>query len=246
MTLIHKNKIGIGGWETTTYAKAIKDIKNIGFNWYYNWTATPLKGSQRLSQFVPMIWGAANVDADVSAHRFLLGFNEPDNAEQANMTVETALTHWPTLVEKGKKLGSPATTTNQTFGENSWLGLFMYYVDTSSVDFIAVHYYTDNPSVTVFKEWLQTVRDAYGKPIWVTEWGLINWENMTLYDIPEIKTFVRESCLMMDRLPFVQRHAWFALYPYSYNETPMNLNLYEGNTMTELGKQFKRLIRRTK
>ena len=38
----------------------------------------------------------------------LLGFNEPDLAEQANMTVEKALELWPRLEATGMRLGSPA------------------------------------------------------------------------------------------------------------------------------------------
>ena len=39
----------------------------------------------------------------------LLGFNEPDQPDQANMTVQQALDLWPHLMATGMRLGSPST-----------------------------------------------------------------------------------------------------------------------------------------
>ena len=58
-----------------------------------------------------MVWGAANVDADVAkakAHgKVLLGFNEPDLKEQSNMTLEQVLDLWPQLQATGHAAGQP-------------------------------------------------------------------------------------------------------------------------------------------
>jgi Glycosyl hydrolase catalytic core len=90
--------------------------------WNYSW------GTKRIAQqpddieFVPMLWGwggnaeklAATIANDilpqVQAGRVkrLLGFNEPDFAQQANMTVEAALAAWPLLEETNLPLISPS------------------------------------------------------------------------------------------------------------------------------------------
>ena len=60
-----------------------------------------------------MIWGPSDVTAATlnqvkSEGDDLLGFNEPDQGGQANMTVAQALSLWPQLMATGMTLGSPA------------------------------------------------------------------------------------------------------------------------------------------
>ncbi|MFG2939651.1 glycosyl hydrolase [Streptomyces sp. NPDC048282] len=69
-----------------------------GASWYYTWN-TRHQGvtAPGPASFVPMIWGAASVtDAPLAQARaagpYLLGFNEPDMAQQSNMTVEQGQT----------------------------------------------------------------------------------------------------------------------------------------------------------
>lgn len=50
----------------------------------------------------------------------LLGFNEPDNSNQANMTVDDAYNKWSTLVNKSGLIASPASAGNPA-AAGSWL-----------------------------------------------------------------------------------------------------------------------------
>ena len=72
----------------------------------------------------------------------LLGFNEPDLGEQANMTVEQALELWPRLEATGMRLGSPAVACGGA-DAGGWLDRFMAGAKQSGhrVDFIALHWY---------------------------------------------------------------------------------------------------------
>jgi hypothetical protein len=100
-------KKGVGVW---TFGGVSQALAESGASWYYTWSTqhsgvtTPASGS-----FVPMIWGAKSVtDASLAQARaygpYLLGFNEPDMAQQSNMTVEQALELWPQLMAAGKIL----------------------------------------------------------------------------------------------------------------------------------------------
>ena len=75
-------------------------------------------------------------------HRYLLGFNEPDLGDQANMPVEQALDLWPRLMGTGLILGSPSVATG---GElpGGWLDRFMKGAKKRKlrVDFITLHWY---------------------------------------------------------------------------------------------------------
>ncbi len=104
-------KKGVSVWKFTGLKAALADV---GAGWYYNWAPNnnDVPGPAGV-EFVPMIWGKANVtDATLAQAKKegdeLLGFNEPDMGGQANMSVEDALAAWPELQDTGMRLGSPA------------------------------------------------------------------------------------------------------------------------------------------
>ena len=221
----HASKIGVGTWEIDANGSAISHLGQIDFGWYYNWQPDPLWTSTtaRISptaDFVPMIWGSddataatmARIGASSATH--LLGFNEPDNLHQADLTVKEAIDLWPLLMSTGKILGSPGTTTGETLGADSWLGQFMEQASAKGyrVDFIAVHYYSDNPDVNAFKSFLEAAYNEYHKPIWVTEWALVDWADPGKFSVEQLAAFASEAVQMMDDLAFVERHAWFGFY----------------------------------
>src|ERR1022692_3166240 len=101
-----------------------------GASWYYTWSASHAGIiSPPGAQFVPMIWGAASVNAATLSQakaesNILLGFNEPDMSGQSNMTVAQALSLWPQLMATGMTLGSPAVADDAAT-PGGWLDQFM-------------------------------------------------------------------------------------------------------------------------
>lgn len=209
----HPEKIGIGiaapAWEIKGAA-----VDRLGASWYYNWKAVP--EALRSPRFVPMIWGAREVSpghllhAGAASSRVILGFNEPDNQHQSAMPVEQALDLWPKLMRTGARLGSPATT--DALGD--WMRRFMQGAEARRyrVDFIAVHYYSDDLDVGKFQRHLEAVHDTYGKPIWVTEWAPVNWTDLGKYSAQQLADYLHAASHMMDRLDFVERQSWFSAY----------------------------------
>jgi hypothetical protein len=67
--------------------------------WFYNWTSTTPAELPPDVEFVPMLWrgkpGASfnklGAQLRKAGYKELLGFNEPDQAKQGNMTVDAAL-----------------------------------------------------------------------------------------------------------------------------------------------------------
>lgn len=218
------DKVGIGTWDFDAHGTALEDLDVFDFNWYTNWRSEPLWSSNGKgladARFVPMIFGKADVTAsNINALKdaksgHLLTFNEPDNKDQADLSVKEALKLWPRLMKTGLEIGSPACTTTETLGKDSWLGKFMNQVDKKGydVDFVSVHYYSDNPSIAEFKKFLIDVHKAYDKPVWVTEWALVDWENQDRFSAKKLATFAEAATRMMDQLNFVERHAWFGAY----------------------------------
>lgn len=196
------------------------------------------------AEYVPIKWGEDSpgwIDtSDLAGVPTILGFNEPDHRQQADMTVAEAIALWPSLMATGARLGSPAPTTSQTVGSTSWLGKFMSQANAAGlrVDFIAVHYYTANADVAAFKNWLNKVYNAYHLPIWVTEWGLVDWSNPGRFTSTQTAQFFRDGTLMMDGLSFVEKHAWFGLYD-GLDGLNINTHLFDdAGQLTPVGKAF--------
>lgn len=241
-------KIGIGTWEFNSTDDALRSVEAYGFGWYYNWRTTQLWGTNtspvRKVPFVPMIWDEARVNEAVpAAAGVVLGYNEPDNPVQANMSVEQAISLWPKLVGTGLRVGSPAPTYGQALGANSWLGRFMAQAESRGyrVDFIAVHYYNADKDVAAFKAYLEAIYAAYKRPIWVTEWALVDWNNPGRYSLEENALFAQQALEMLDDLPYVERHAWFSAYDSGEG---LNTRLFDkDNKPTAIGNVFYQALR---
>ncbi|WP_447003579.1 sigma-70 family RNA polymerase sigma factor [Saccharothrix isguenensis] len=212
-------KKGVGTWHFDGVTRALSDV---GAGWFYNW-ATTREGVQAPGvEYVPMIWGAKTVTpADLEAVErqgtTLLGFNEPDLAEQADMTVERALDLWPQLQATGMRLGSPAVAYG---GDRAggWLDRFMTGARQRGlrVDFITLHWYGSDfgpAAVGHLKSYLDAVRARYGLPIWLTEYSLMDFSGGGVrYPSPqELADFAGASSRMLEGLSYVERYAWFAL-----------------------------------
>ncbi|MEU8382756.1 glycosyl hydrolase [Streptosporangium sp. NPDC048865] len=239
-------KQGVGVWQAPNVSAALEAS---GASWYYTWSTnhnniTTPKGTE----FVPMIWGADSVtdqnlaQAKNSGSPYLLGFNEPDFAEQANMTVEKALSLWPRLTATGLKVGSPAVAWG---GDRAggWLDRFMTGAAQRNydVDFITLHWYGGDfraeAATSQLKSYIQAVYERYRKPIWLTEYALIDFSNGVRFPTDEQQAaFVTASAKMLASLPYVQRHAWFGL---SSSDTEPNSGLFRHNGVaTPAGRAF--------
>lgn len=249
----YAQKAGVGAWENSDYTTLDWIEQTPALGWYYNWRPDQIysKGRQRrFVEFVPMIHGSKDVgkriqsDLPVSS---LLGFNEPDGGgdHQAGLSVERAVHLWPQLERRNLRLGSPATTRGGTLGAGSWQRRFMDSVEANGlrVDFMAVHYYSTNGSVDEFKNWLVDVHREYRRPIWVTEFAYIDWDRPHSVSYAENAEFASAAIEMMEGLPFVERHAWFAANPYKWGGRVLKTNLVDDDLRnTVIGSAFDRAL----
>lgn len=249
-------KAGVGAWENSQNSILgwIENVPSLG--WYYNWRTDHIYSQsrqRRTVEFVPMIHSAKDMNKKITSElpvRALLAFNEPDGnggGHQANLSVEEAIGLWPKLEARGLRLGSPATTQPQTLGRNSWQRRFMTQAKAKGlrVDFMAVHYYSTNGNVMEFRNWLNAVHSEYGKPIWVTEFAYVDWYRPSAVSYEQNAAFAEKAIVMMQELPFVERHAWFAANPYPWNGQPPAINLVSDNLApTPIGRSFDRVLSR--
>jgi hypothetical protein len=240
---VDASKKGVSAANTSGVTAAMGDV---GASWFYTW-ASDMQGiaPPAGAEFVPMIWGAGSVtqqqlDTAKSLGSTLLAFNEPDLGGQANMPVDQALSLWPQLESTGMRLSAPAVA----YGGDTpggWLDQFMSGAAARGyrVDFIPLHWYGGDFSAAATDElrgYLQAVYDRYHKPIWLTEYALIDFSTGTprYPSEQEQVTFVQNSTAMLNGLSFVERYAWFSL---STDTTPTGL--YSGATANSSGAAYR-------
>ncbi len=216
----------------------------LGCSWYYNWGPRPEENAGGVkAEFIPMIWSgkfAADRNfAHVKAARYkaLLGFNEPDNDGQANMTVAEAIALWPKLEATGLRLGSPATTMGAR-----WLDEFMAEAKAKGlrVDFLCLHWYgdiTEKDPVGDLHGYLEGYWNKYRLPIWLTEYSGGDFEShLRKATVEDNARFARDSIRMMEALPFVERYAWFAPLVSRHDDIYPTVGMIKRNgTFTPVG-----------
>ncbi|WP_431930497.1 glycoside hydrolase family protein [Micromonospora sp. RP3T] len=238
---------GKKGVSTWAFPRVADGVHAVGAGWYYDWSANP-DDVPAQAEFVPMIWGAGAVnDGELDSARrsgtTLLGFNEPDLPQQANMSVEQALTLWPRLERTGMRLGSPAVAFG---GEvpGGWLDRFLSGARQRGmrVDFIALHWYGSDfgPAAPQhLMNYVRAVHERYGLPVWVTEFSLTNFTGHPRYpSAGQLTEFVREATARLQAAPYVERYALFAL-PASGEAAALGLYREDG-VLTPAGDAYRR------
>lgn len=149
-----KKGLGLGvrseHWQAT--------LRNLNCRWFYSWLPTVPKEFPVGIEYIPMIpkgtgdpetIARAGTAAKAAGIRELLGFNEPDQVKQANMTVEQALAAWPLLEKTGLRLGSPACV----HPDNEWMQAFMTAAKKQKlrIDFVCVHSYGNDDAAALVK-----------------------------------------------------------------------------------------------
>ncbi|WP_419194318.1 glycosyl hydrolase [Novipirellula herctigrandis] len=249
----------------------------VNVDWTYNWGINPKHDvSQANFEFVPMIWSATtagnglqtqiNQVLDLESNygikvNYLLGFNEPELTDQANMTVQKALDSWDVITNAFEntdiKLVSPAVSGTSARVLDEWLYPFMDEVvarnadadptNDLKVDAIAYHFYTPayNPQAEATKllNAIDTIWNKYQLPIWLTEFAGTSFsldnpvhsvEERTAFNAEFLETLIPE----FESREYLERYAWWQFgalgQPYSALSTSSG-GIF---TPTELGEIY--------
>lgn len=237
----------------------------LNISWYYNWALTEFSDYKtdvkrgiefanefRKIEFVPMVWSSNSLadssnkvnQAAASGAKYVLGYNEPDFTNQANMSVANAVAFWPAFMNKGIRVGSPATASWPTNSKN-WFQPFMNQINANAnlnVDFITIHCYPDNYQGADMAQWfLTTVVDAcwekYHKPIWITEVSTVG-EYITRNGTAE---FVKSVIPGLDSRDYVERYSFFSFDAGTTDVAQKNAGLwyYATGALTTAGEMYR-------
>ncbi|MBN2341939.1 MAG: hypothetical protein JXX29_16205 [Deltaproteobacteria bacterium] len=205
-------------WRWTTKKGISGDPSSeLNLKWDYNWNIS--KNSSLDQEYVAIRqtrwWPGLDQDWEARGINHLLGYNEPNSADQSDILVGDAVWSWTDLLATGLRVGSPAPTD----GGLAWLYDFMTQTasENKRVDFVAVHYYrcygdASNPTGTAdqFYNFLKGVWDNTRKPIWITEWNNgANWTTCADPTAEQQDAAIAAMLDMLDNAPFVERYALY-------------------------------------
>ncbi|HKQ36475.1 MAG TPA: glycosyl hydrolase, partial [Verrucomicrobiae bacterium] len=205
-------------WRWTAKKGIAGDIDSgLNVGWVYNWNIS--RNSTLNLEYTPIrqnrYWPPLDQDWKMRGATHLLGYNEPDHADQANMTVAEAISSWPDLLATGLRVGAPAPSD----GGLNWLYDFIAQADAAGlrVDYVPVHYYRcygnaadPNGTANQFYNFLKGIYDVVKRPLWVTEWNNgANWTSCADPTTAQQEAAVQAMIDMLENTPFVERYALY-------------------------------------
>lgn len=220
-----------------------------GVSWGYNWGHSGSGNDAAFAtynmEFIPMAWNGINktvIRNYLSQHpeiKYILGFNEPNFKDQANLTPAEAAAKWPDVEEIADEFGLTIVGPALNYSPNppyedpiKWYDEFFQLCPDCRVDHIAVHFYMS--SAGAIKSNVEKFK-KYGRPIWLTEFCA--WDNNT--SAASQKRFMIEALDYLENDPDVYRYAWFKERGWSDGHPFMQLldRRYEG-VLKDLGAVF--------
>ncbi|ORY54468.1 glycosyl hydrolase catalytic core-domain-containing protein [Leucosporidium creatinivorum] len=214
---------------------------DLAITWAYNWNSQT-DALQAGIEYIPMLWGEKQVDgwsdnaaAAISAGAsYVLGFNEPDMAEQANLSPSAAVTLWNANMQSlgtSAKLVSPAVTNGVGTDDAPlgvpWLQKFISLCTDCQIDAVALHWYDTADNTAYFKSYFEESYKTLQKPIWITEF-------MGIGDADAQKTFIEEVVPWLEDQDYIQRYAAFG----DFADNPIANFVTEAGVLLPLGQAY--------
>mmetsp|Transcript_27421 Transcript_27421/g.40494 ORF Transcript_27421/g.40494 Transcript_27421/m.40494 type:complete len:643 (+) Transcript_27421:231-2159(+) len=243
-------------WTTTTGFDGKKNFCDAGAEAVHPVDAARADGME----FVPMFWSSVpstlteDEIANFQAATHVIGFNEPERTDQANLTPAQAATMWADVVaianEYNLQIVGPCVTKDAYDWYDQWLtacdSLYGAGVGCQH-DKVCIHMYLQPHPCNTSKSWecvgdetgyhakyyLNKWYDDYGnKPIWVTEYGCYPWiaggcDASKHSVIMDQLTSIYESDEFSNKL---ERYNWFTTYasdPLAFGSGALNVPNWE-------------------
>lgn len=241
-----ERKVGIA-WNGHNPDHLANFLRNPRTGLCYTWSPYRCAGITNFPhvQFAAMIWGWKHVEdarraiTNTDYARYILGPNEPDHADQANMSPGDAVNFWRQVMHpygsRGHLLVAPAPTNGNRGIQ--WMRDFMAQCQGCKVDFTAVHWYgTDKQQ---FMDHVQMYRNTFGRRTMVTEFACQNFGGGAQCSPSEIQDFMRTVTNWMDGYEGVRGYFAFGVLDSmgNVNENNRLMDRYSGQP-TALGRIY--------
>tara|TARA_B100001939_G_C16945171_1_gene619990 strand:- start:843 stop:2714 length:1872 start_codon:yes stop_codon:yes gene_type:complete len=241
-------------WNWVSKKGTAGDIQYMNNDWFYKWSNNGNSDLDR--EYTPMAWGKGaaddNNDIEIIKSKYksthILGFNEPDDCngqsgQYGNMcVVDTSLTYYKNLLKSGLRMVSPACRQGAAF---DWLNEFNSKAidENIRIDVIAVHWYdwASNPENSPnanpqdvynrFVNYLQSVHEMFGLPIWITEFNANRHRNEWVH-----RQFLQLALPFLEETTYIERYSFFP-------PTTQVANFFDSNNnFTQIGELYNGFI----
>ncbi|TFK56114.1 glycoside hydrolase [Heliocybe sulcata] len=223
---------------------SLKNYKTDKTKWLYTWSPDIPDEARSLGfEVVPMLWGENQVSEFsqkvVKGYaNYVLGFNEPDQSGQSNMTPQRAADLWKQYIDplqyQGYKLISPAVTS-APYGK-TWMQQFFAACDSCHFDALAMHWY--DVSADAFIKYVEDFHNTFNLPIWVTEYACQNFNGGAQCSDSDIASFMGQTTSFMNNADYVQAYMWFGAMHDMQGVNQGNQLMASSGAPTNLGYQF--------
>ncbi len=190
-------------------------------SWSYNWGRSTSISLPFDHQFNPMQWGDYNwshgasqgpvdlIRDDLQSDpkpTHVMGFNEPDHTDQADMTTDRAIALWPRLEALEAPLVGPCPASPLSTWATDWEAK----ADAQGFrrDYTPVHWY-DSPNVDQIITALSNVYTAFGRPVWLTEFSTVSWSGTGSWSDADNYNFLAEFMWRAQSLTWLKRYSLF-------------------------------------
>jgi hypothetical protein len=203
-------------------------------SWSYSWGRQSSDEFPYMTEnhsFNPMQWGDFNwvhgsagpldlLRRDIQSNAkpiHVMGFNEPEKAGQGVISVSEAIRRWPRLEALDAPLVAPVpasievnSAVSPAVPASGWMLDFATQANALGYrrDRTAVHWYA-NPDASSLINRLEDIYQAYGKPIWLTEFSVVDWNGTGNWTKANNYNFLAEFMWRAESLPWLQRYSLF-------------------------------------
>ena len=238
---------------TAEMLSGLSHIVSWGATWDYKLQGGPsLEVWQAAGvEFYPMIWGSgtlesAQKDGLPEGSRALLGFNEPNFPDQANLHPYWAAYYWKDLERLAEEnnittLVAPSMNYHWSFDPIDWLYQFFYHCADCKVDAISLHVFS------CYANGLKYHLDRYrvfGKPMWVTEIACSDPASPERLSAEGQMAYMQEAIPLLEADEDVEMYAWFSYFKDEWDHPIVDGEngdaglIHPNGTLTNLGKLF--------
>lgn len=202
----------------------------------YTWS--PWKPDNCKVPFFPMLWSGKQksdftsqvTNAKTTTPELVLGFNEPNQGDQSNMSAADGAALWNQMIlplkAKGAKLVSPATTSAPS--GKTWIqDMNKACGGDCGFDYIALHWY--GTSIDSFKAYVDDWYKTFGKPLIISEYACQDFSGGAQCTKDQTNTFHYTMGAWFDQHPGVAMYS-----PFGFMADMNNVN-YDNQLMAPDG-----------
>lgn len=196
--------------------KSLDSYKTDKVKYIYSWSPWKPGYSDGL-EFIPMLWGRDQIGdftklVKKGYAKRVFGFNEPNEKGQSWLSVSDGIQLWKEYLQplkyQGYELISPATSSDPD--GMTWVKNFVDQCGGGcTFDGVAVHWY--DVKVADFITYLNNWHNAFGKPIYPTEFACQNYNKGPQCSESEVWNFMETAVHFMENTDWIPMYFAFGI-----------------------------------